>query len=178
MNKSKILRLFLKEPSKEQYIREIARRIKKSPTTVSVYLAKYEKRDLLKSERKYHHLVYKANQESKKFKRVLLYYNLTLIDKSGLIKYLEKEFNHPETIGLFGSFVKGENVEKSDIDIYVISPLKKEISLNKYEKKLKHKIQLFVFSREDIKKMQEKNKELLNSLINGVVLSGFLEIFK
>ena len=49
--------------------------------------------------------------------------------------------------------------------------------LERFEKKLKHKIQLFLHSRKEIKTMKTKNKELLNNLVNGVVVYGFWEAF-
>ena len=100
------------------------------------------------------------------------------LNKSGVINHLIDKFNFPEAIILFGSFAKAENIKRSDIDLLVISPLKKEINLEKFGKKLGHKIQLFVYSSKDIKKMKQNNKELLNNLINGRVIYGYWEIFK
>ncbi len=37
-------------------------------------------------------------------------------------------------------------------------------------------MQLFV--EKDINKLKEKNKELLNNIINGITLYGFFEVFK
>ena len=47
-----------------------------------------------------------------------------------------------------------------------------------FEKKLGHEIQLFVHSVSDIERMKDKNKELLNSFINGIVIHGYLEVFR
>ncbi len=174
----KTLEYFIKNPEKEFHVRELARLAKKAPTTVSFYLRKYEKKGLLKSTRKLNHLFFKANIGSISFKQAKLYYNLTIVYESGLLLFLEEEFNHPEAIVLFGSFANAENTPNSDIDIVVISPIRKEVNLKKFEEKLRHKIQLFVLSRQDIEKMKKKNKELLNNLINGVNLSGYFEVFR
>lgn len=174
----KIIRFFIKEPEKKFHVREIAKILGKSPTTISKYLKNYERRSILKSTKKFNHLLFKANSENKKFKHLKLDYNLNLIYDSGIIDYLAREFNYPEAIILFGSFAKAENNSFSDIDLLVISPLKKEQRLEKYEKKIGHKIQLFVHSNKDIEKMKGKNKELLNSYINGIVIYGFWEVFK
>ena len=175
---NKILELFVKEPEREFHVREVARLVEKSPTTASFYLEKFEEEGILKSERKLNHLVYKANAENKAFKQLKLNYNLEILNKSGLIEFLENEFNHPEAIGLFGSFAKAENIPISDIDLFVISSSDKQPVLKKYEKNLGHKIQLFVFSRNDIEKMKQKNKELLNNILNGIILYGYLEVLK
>tara|TARA_Y100000031_G_C8184439_1_gene368207 strand:- start:121 stop:645 length:525 start_codon:yes stop_codon:yes gene_type:complete len=172
----KILEFFIKNPEKEFHIRQIAKLTKRSPTTISKYLKDLEKRKILKSEEKLNHLLFKANTKNPKFKQLKLNYNITLLQDSGILDYLVKQFNYPEGIVLFGSFSKAEDIPSSDIDLLIIGPSKKEINLEKFEKKLDHKIQIFVRSKEDIKKM--KNKELLNQWINGIVIYGFWEMFK
>jgi predicted nucleotidyltransferase len=172
----KILESFIEEPEKEFFVREIARKLNKSPATISKYLKNYEKQGILISKEKFNHLLFKANTESIKFKQLKLSYNLNKIYESGLIDFLIKEFNHPNAIILFGSFAKAENIKTSDIDIFIVSSRKKELNLEKYEKKLGYNVQLFV--EKDIKKLKEKNKELLNNIINGITLYGFFEVFQ
>ena len=51
---------------------------------------------------------------------------------------------------------------------------KEEFDLNKFENILNRKIQIFNY-----KNINEiKNKELSNNIINGIILNGFLEVFK
>lgn len=170
----KVLEFFIKEPEKEFHIRRISKILKKSPTTISKYLRNFEKQGILKSKRKLNHFLFKANLENEKFKILKLNYNLERLYESKLIDYLVEEFNYPEAIILFGSFSKAENTQKSDIDILVISPLKKDVELNKFEKKLNSEVQLFVYSKKTLKKI---NKELLNKFVNGIVIYGFWEAF-
>ena len=174
----KLLEHFMSKPQQEFHIRELARLVKRSPTTISKYLIKYEKEGILISQRKFNHLLFRANVKSRAFKDMKLYYNIKKIRSSGLINYLIEEFNHPEAIVLFGSFVKAEDIPRSDVDILIITPLKKEVNLKKFEKYLNHKIQLFLHSKQEINKMKVKNKELLNNWVNGLVLYGFWEMFR
>ncbi len=174
----RIFDFFKKEPEREFHVRELAKLTKKSPTTISKYLSKLEKDNLLISKYKFNHKLFKANSENPSFKDIKLFYNIEILRNSGLINYLIEEFNHPEAILLFGSFRKAENNQHSDIDILIITPLKKELNLTKYEKLLDIKIQLFLYSNSDIDKLKNKNKELLNNLVNGIVLYGFWEVFK
>lgn len=174
----KILEYFVREPEKEFHVRQISKLLKKSPTTISKYLKRLEKEKVLKSERKFNHLFFKANIDSIKFKKLKLKYNLDLLHNSGLVDYLIDEFNHPEAIILFGSFAKAENASKSDIDLLIINPKKKEVKLDKFEKKLSYKIQLFIYSNSDIENMKKKDKALLNSFINGIILYGYWEAFR
>jgi hypothetical protein len=50
--------------------------------------------------------------------------------------------------------------------------MKKEVNLEKFEKKLKRKIQIFFFDS----LTEIKNKELLNNILNGCVLEGKLKL--
>jgi len=170
----KILEFFIKEPEEEFHIRKISKIMKKSPTTISKHLKKFKKQGILKSREKLNHLLFKADSESEKFKILKLNYNLKSLSESGLINYLVEEFNYPEAIILFGSFSKAENTQKSDIDILVISPLKKDVKLNRFEKKLNSEVQLFVYSKKSLKKI---NKELKNKFVNGMIVYGFWEAF-
>jgi len=175
---NQLLEFFIKKPEKEFHVRQLSKLLKKSPTTISKYLKEFEKIKVLKSERKLNHLLFKADTKNKRFKKLKLNYNLGVLWESGLTNYLEKEFNHPEAIVLFGSFAKAEDTLKSDIDLLIISPLRKSIKLEKFEKKLGHKIQLFIHSKKEIVKIKKNNKELLNSWINGIVIYGFFEVFE
>lgn len=89
---------------------------------------------------------------------------------SGLLDYLETEYT-PNCIILFGSGSRGEDTEESDIDIFIQAE-ENELNLQKYEKKLNRKISLLFEP-----KIDALSKELLNNLINGQVLSGYLKVF-
>ncbi len=173
-----ILKYFYYEPEREFHVRELAKLEKKSPTTISKYLDLLKKKNLLIVRKKYNHLLFKANFESPTFRIFKLSHNLRKIIESGLIEHLVEEFRYPEAIVLFGSFRKAEDIPVSDIDLIIISHNKKDVNLEKFEKILKHKIHLFINSRENIENFKEKNKELLNNLINGIVIYGFWELYK
>jgi predicted nucleotidyltransferase len=92
---------------------------------------------------------------------------------SGLIAFLVERLSNP-TIVVFGSYSRGEDIEKSDIDFYIETPSKKKINLNKFEKALQRKIQFFIYN--NIQNVE--NKELANNIVNGITLNGFVEVFK
>ncbi|MBI2137789.1 nucleotidyltransferase domain-containing protein [Candidatus Woesearchaeota archaeon] len=173
----KLLTYFINEPEKEFHVRELAKLAGKSPTTVSKYLHAFAKEHFLTINKSRNHLLFKADTESTAFKDMKVGHNLSLLRKSGLIKHLADEYNQPAAIILFGSFARGENVPQSDIDILVITPVKKEVPVDKFEKSLHHRIQLFLHSAKDIEAMKTLNKELLNSWINGMVVHGYWEVF-
>jgi len=77
----------------------------------------------------------------------------------------------PKVIILFGSYQRGEDIEESDIDIFVEGK-KEELNLDKFKKQLKRNIQLHF--QEDFKKYP---KELKNNIVNGIMLDGYLEAY-
>ena len=89
---------------------------------------------------------------------------------SGLIDYLEEKLA-PSSIIVFGSARKGEYVKNSDIDLFVESTKRIDLNVSLFEKRLKHKIQLFI--EQDINKLPD---ELFNNIINGIKLSGYVKI--
>jgi predicted nucleotidyltransferase len=175
---NKLLKYFFEEPEREFHVRELAKLLKRSPTTISKYLNQLKKTRVLVSERKLNHLLFKANLNSFQFKDLKLFYNIKNIKESGLLNYLNEELNHPQAIILFGSFAKSEDIKKSDIDFFIITPIKKELNIKEFEKKLGHEIQLFLHSTKEIEEMKQKKELLLNSIINGIVLEGYWELLK
>jgi len=91
-----------------------------------------------------------------------------------LTDYLVKSFNFPETIVLFGSYARGEDTEKSDIDILVITQNKESLmELKELENKLNRKINIHI-----LKSIKNSKEEFKNSIANGIVLYGHLEEIK
>jgi predicted nucleotidyltransferase len=173
-----LLEYFFEEPEREFHVRELANLARKSPTTISKYLDALKRKGFLLSRNKLNHLLFKANIENRFFKGRKISRNIEKINSSKLIEHLNDKYNHPEAIILFGSFSKGGNTKKSDLDLLVITPIKKELSLEKFEKSIRHKIHIFAYSSTEIKKMKTKNKELLNSFINGIIIEGYWEVFR
>lgn len=148
-------------------IREYARIMKISPPYSSKLLDSFEKEGLLLKEKDRNYIFYLANKDSMEFIEFSRVYWFKVFKKVGLINYLEKEFIN-STIILFGSFSKAEIKQDSDIDLAVFTPTDKIMDFDFFEKKLKRKIQLFVFkSRGEV-----KNKNLLDNILNGFIVSG------
>ena len=161
------LKPFFEDNYRRINVREYSRIINISPPTASKLLEKYRKQELLKKEEDKNYFYYLANKESPLFIDLSRIYHKNLLEKSGMIKYLEKELLNPIII-LFGSLSKAEAKNDSDIDLAIFTPTKKEINLEKYETILKREIQFFIF--EDRKGV--KNSNLLNNILNGYKITG------
>jgi len=169
-----ILKPFFDNPERGFQIRELSKVIRINHTTTRQYLNKLMKQGYLVVKKEGIYPAYYSNI-SKKYLNLKLFYNLENIRISGLIEFLEKEFDYP-VIVLFGSYSKAQDCLNSDLDICIISDIKKEINLGKYEKEIGKRIQIHLISNDMLKKMKSKNPYLLNNICNGRVLSGELEI--
>ncbi len=161
------LDVFFENSYKKISVREYSRIKKVSPPTASKLLKEYTKKGLLKFKKDRIYYFFYPNINSDLFIDLSKIYWKEKIKKSGLIEYLKKELIDPKII-LFGSLSKGEIKENSDIDLAVFSITKKDLDLKKYEKKLKRKIDLFLF--ENLSEI--KSEHLKNSILNGFRIEG------
>ena len=164
--KEKVLEFFFRNPSKETHLRELSRLLKLSmPTIISVTddLAKENLISKIKSG--FITKVY-ANRESVSFIRKKRMYNFAMTFESGIIEHLLKTYNHPKLIILFGSYSRGDDIEKSDVDIAVITKKKANLDTTQYEKLLGRNISIHEIDLNDV------SEEFRLNLANGIVLEG------
>ncbi len=159
---NQILELFYENPNQKFTIREISKITKIPRATAHRIIESLKKQELINKEN--------SANENLLFKTKKINFFIEKIVSSGLIEEIINKLN-PSCIILFGSIRKGESIKESDIDLFAESQIKKGANLSKFEKKLKHKIQLFVES--DINKLQ---KNLFNNIINGIKLYGSLNL--
>lgn len=165
---------FFQEPTKEHGLLEVSRITKIAHTSVKKHLETLKKEGIIsgriekKGSRAYP--LYKAKQENNVFRNYKKIYNFAELINSGIIDFIKHNLM-PKSIALFGSYQKGEDIESSDIDLFVETEQKK-IDLSRFEKRLKRKIQLHF--KDNFKKYPA---ELKNNIINGAVIEGYLEVF-
>jgi predicted nucleotidyltransferase len=167
-----ILRLLYVRVGKSLNKREIAIQSKVSPTAVAKALQLLEKEKLVNVEKKtaMNLTEVSLNRDNPKaiyFKRIE---NLKLIYECGLLLFLEEQFPACPII-LFGSYARGEDTIKSDIDIAIMNAKQKELNIHKFEKLLERHINIQTYQN-----FNKIHKELRTNIINGVTLSGVLEL--
>lgn len=170
---TRILKVFFEEPRRTYLIREVARKTKVNHTTVSQYLKYLAKEGILTREKEGLYKGYKA-VISRKYLNLKLFYNLEKLRISELIESLNKAYDFP-VIAVFGSYSKAMDDSNSDIDLCIITEVKKEFDTEKYEKTINRKVSLHIFNKSKWNAMKEKNKDLVNSICNGIVVGGELE---
>ncbi len=169
MGQREIIDVFLEEPAKSFHIRGLAKQLVLPKTTVSYQINKLIKEKLLVKIDEGVFPSFRANDASEFFRFKKQQYAVQKIIESGILDCIETE-THPRCIVLFGSFAKAEYNSKSDIDIFVEAE-ETNLDLSKFEKKLKHEINL-IFAPTATK----ISSELLNNIANGVKLRGFLKV--
>lgn len=162
---------FFKDPEKEFELMELSRTIKLAHTSVKKHLETLCKLNIILKKpvsfgRK-SNVCYHANRNHEAFLHYKKIYNLEVIHNSGIIEKIVTTCQ-PNAIVLFGSFQKGEDTIKSDIDIFVESK-PESISL----KKIADRSIEIHFKRN----FNEFPKELKANIANGIVLHGFLEVY-
>ncbi len=165
----KVLKLFFDHPTKHFQLREISRILKLGLPSVRNHTKKLEKEGFVKKEKfgVYESYVSTKNEIFKIYKRNDI---LLELHDSGLVEFLSDNLV-PDAIVLFGSASRGEDIEGSDIDLFLVAK-ESEIDLKKFEEKLKRKISLHFESN-----VSKTPKELLNNIINGIVVYGYLKVF-
>ena len=171
--KERIQDYFFENPTSRLRVRQIEKTLKLPLPSVIRYSKELEKEGILKKTDISGVKFYSADRSSKNFLIEKKQHNLKKLFETDLVEHLIKKYNNP-TMSVFGSFARGEDIENSDIDLYVETQKKETFDLNDFENKLNRKIQ--VFNHRDIREI--KNKELANNIINGNVLNGFLEVLK
>ena len=114
------------------------------------------------------------NSTTKISHNLLLIYQL--LYEARVIENIYKIVGNPKAIILFGSYRKGDDTEKSDIDLAVEVVGNEELKIVHlgnlqqlgYRKNIP--INLYIFSRNKI------DLNLFSNIVNGIVIEGFLEV--
>jgi predicted nucleotidyltransferase len=171
LNKSnidKIVELVFKQPTAKFTIRELARKAGIAPPTALYIVRALKKEGIVREARVARASQISANLESLAYRRKKLVYNLDSVFSSGLIDFLIKAYNDPKAIILFGSYARGEDIERSDVDIAVMTTEEKRHDLKSFEKTLSRIISIHEVEPNKV------SKEFISSLCNGIVLWGAL----
>lgn len=171
----KVMRWFFSFPERKIGLSDLVSEVGISKTTANRIILKLEKEGFLVKE-----VIGKAwrvncNQSHVYNKTKKIAYNLEMVYESEIVEEIDKKY-HPKSVILFGGYRKGDDNEKSDIDIAVevVSNTKMKIEefwiVEKFGFRKNVKVNVHVFSRKNV------DKHLFSNIVNGIVLEGFLEI--
>lgn len=162
-------RFFYKNPSSNVHLRELAEIIGASPAFVSKHIHSLLEEGIVVEKRGGNMRIFSADTSSSRYRRSKRAFNIQEILTSELVPYLENRL-YPDALVLFGSYLKGMDTEDSDVDIAVVDGREGVPDLSDYEKKFGRRIKLTHASS------NEAEPEFIETLANGLVLSGYLEV--
>ena len=162
----KVLDYFIDHPKEKVHLRYISRKLDISPSTAKIALEILKKKELIDEKKIANLRIFYANIESIRFKEIKKLINLESIKP--IIKNIKNKTNIISLV-LFGSYAKGTNTEKSDIDLLLITNKKIHIETRLH----KAEVNLLQYKpyewKEKIKKDIPFHKEIIET---GIVLEG------
>lgn len=172
---NKALNWFFSFPNIEMSLNDLAEELKISKTTAKRMVLQLMNEGFLKREILGKTWRISCNQDHIYNTSRKIAHNLIPIYEFGIIQEIHKRIKNPRAIILFGSYRKGDDTEKSDIDIAVEVLGNEEVRLVQLGKLAKFGyrkdvlVNLYVYTRNKI------DLNLFSNIINGIVLEGFLE---
>ena len=172
----KILAHFLGHPNSSFYVKEIARILGVSPGSVSTAVKSFEEWGLLTKEEKGLAHLYRLNGENALVPPLKKAYGLALILSSRPTeKYLEAD-RSIISIALYGSYSDGSFDERSDVDILIVTPYKREEivgATRRLEEELEKNVNTSLFRLSDWRTMAKKGDAFYRRVVeNHVLLYG------
>jgi len=152
--------------------REIAKILGVSATAVAkalvllvedkvVVMEKFGKMNLIEVE---------LNRDSDRVIEMKMVENLKMIYESEMVGFLEDAFPGAAVI-LFGSYARGEDDVRSDVDIAVVGCKEKMLDLEKFDEFFEREVRVNFYDS-----FGGIDKYLRSNLFNGVVLAGSVEV--
>lgn len=172
----RVLSWFFAYPSRSLSLSELAKNIEISKTSANKIVNSLVNEGFLRKEVLGKIWRISCNQNHLFNTTIKIPYHLSLIYNSGIIPEVLKHVPNPRAIILFGSYRKGDDYEKSDVDIAVEILDKEELKIINlgilselgYRKNVP--VNLHIFSRKKI------DLNLFSNIANGIIIQGFLEV--
>jgi len=168
----KILSAFFSSPSKSYYVQELAREVGISPGSASYASSALEKEGILKKERKANSIFYSLDNSSPLVRKMKCAWFLEQLMK------FRNCWENPEfqSVALYGSRSSGDFIEKSDIDILVISNLPRQKIMDSFaplERRFREKLSLTVLPIAKWLEMARKGDPFYKEVLsNHIILYG------
>ncbi len=172
----KLLTLFLLNPGKRYYIREVERLTGENINSIRRELENLETINLLKSQRSGNQKYYTVNQEMGIYPELK---NIFLKTR-GAAKVLQEKISNLKGINrayIYGSYAKGEAGPDSDIDIIIIGKVNEDdliMRIRNVEKHLNREINYVLFSPEEYETRKKKKDPFIKNVLKDekIILLG------
>jgi len=170
----KILEYFLKYPTEETYLKELAKKLQISPRSVKIYCDLFEKDGIIIREVKGNMHIFSTNNDNFRVREMKRTYFINLLAGMNIENIAEE----CASIAIYGSHASGNYDEKSDIDILIIGNeknVKRELVVD-IMKKIDKEIQLNVIPIIKWEKMKKDEDNFVKNIIRKHVLIKGVEL--
>lgn len=163
----KMLDLMLFSSEKEFYLREISRSVGENTNSVRRELNQLMEANLIVQTKKGNLIFYKINRNSPIFPTL----KELFLKTESLGNHLRDVLSKTESIKLalvFGSFAKGEETEKSDIDLLIVGSVKESGLIRKIrelENHLGREINYILWSEEEYQRRKKGKDSFLKTVL-------------
>jgi len=176
-----ILKLFFKDPEKEYYFREIAKKVNKEPSYCQKYLDNLVEDKILLDERRGNMRFFRLNKEHPLYEEIKSIIAKT-IGLGNELRELVDKLDNVEYAFIFGSTAKGTDNSHSDVDLMLIGDINQDAlitAISSIEGKIAREINYHIYSNQEIvKKIQEKDSFISNIFLSPTIkLKGNLYDF-
>ncbi len=171
----KVLGYFLDNPHVEIYPSKLSKSIGIPVPTLIRYLRELEKLGYLDRRTLGRVSLYKL-KEGPSVRQAKIFRNVEFLVKSGVVDYIVSNTSGLSAIVLYGSWAKGTNTQKSDVDLLVICD-SSEIDEKDLEKIIKRQVDIKVMRLAQWVSQKDKNRGFyFEVLVHGIPLYGELPV--
>lgn len=167
----KVLEYFLKYPTEETYLKELAKKLQISPRSVKIYCDIFDKEGIIIREIKGNMHIFKTNNDNFRVREMKRAYFINLLADLNIEKIAEE----CASIAIYGSYATGTYDDKSDIDLLIIGDeknVKRDLVVN-IMNRIDKEIQLNVISIVKWEKLKKENDHFVKNIIrNHVLIKG------
>ncbi len=167
----KVLEYFLKYPTEETYLKELAKKLQISPRSVKIYCDIFDNEGIIIREIKGNLHIFKTNNDNFRVREMKRAYFINLLADLNVEKIAEE----CASIAIYGSHASGTYDEKSDIDILIIGDeknVKRELVVD-IMNRLDKEVQLNVISIIKWEILKKENDHFVKNIIrNHVLIKG------
>lgn len=168
-----VLVLLFEQPNAAFYLREISRLTGLSPGQLQTELTQLTDADLVLRTMDGNRISYQANRQHPVFGELQALVGKTCGLPSRIRTALEPAAKEIQFAAIYGSFAKGGNHARSDIDLIVVGEISLEalVSLiQPVEEQSGREISIRLYGLTDFKKRQESGDHFLQSVLNGPLI--------
>lgn len=168
---SSILEYYLGDYNRELYGRELINKVPLSQKAIALALDKLESEGILKSKKRGNMKYFSLNLLNPEIKDLIIILEISrkinFFKKNRKLAHIFK--NDDRVIGIFGSYVRGEQRKESDIDVFIIGNKLKE-DYDKLGKTFDIKVSIKYFSEEEFIQLLKNKNELFKEIVKDHIL--------